>query len=160
MCVIDSLIFIRGNINEGIESHLERIKADEEREKAEREAKWEREREQREREKAAFEAEHPNMCAHTYYSYYNHVNFSFYYGGYCTIRFYEWSNIDGNCITYHYRPELYKFLDDCGLLLSNDQAEIIKNNTDSYVICKPNSKELLVASSREALVDLFKACCV
>lgn len=157
--MIDGLILVRSNVNHAMDRHIERVKIEEEKEKAAREARWEAERKERERLDEEFKLLHPNMCAHTYFNRFNELTFSYYYGGYCTINFYEWSDINRKPITWHYRPELYRFLDECGLLLNADEAEIVKNNSEVHIICKPNSKELLCSSSKELLNTLFAVCC-
>jgi hypothetical protein len=50
----------------------------------------------------------------------------------------------------HY-PRLYEFLDNCGLLLSNEDNVKIKGVTSCFIACKPNSKDLIVCITYDEL---------
>ena len=143
----ESIIEIRSNINSSF-VEIERLtKEREEREKAERDAKWKREEEERKKKLEDWKLEHPNMDKYTYASYYNYSTFNFDFGTYCNINFYEWSDITREPIKFKHYPELYDFLDKCGLLLSNDDNNMIKPLASCHISCKPGSKDLFVCTT-------------
>lgn len=149
--MIENIFEIRSNINSSF-VEIERLTRErEEREKAERDAKWKREQEEREKLVSEWQAAHPNMNKYTYASYYNYSTFNFEFGTFCKIHFYEWSDITREPIMFKYYPQLYDFLDKCGLLLSNDDNNMIKPLASCYISCKPNSKDLLVCTTYEEL---------
>ena len=147
----ESIIEIRSNINSSF-VEIERLtKEREEREKAERDAKWKREQEEREKKVEDWKLEHPNMNKYTYASYYNYDTFNFEFGAYCNIHFYEWSDITREPIKFKHYPELYDFLDKCGLFITEADNTMIKPIASCYISCKPNSKELIVCTTYNEL---------
>lgn len=148
-------IQIHSNIGIAMERHMERIKAEEEAEKAKREAEWQKAREEREAREAAWKEKHPNLAKYTYCSSYSDNSYSPYYGGYCKIHFYEWSDLNSNPRTFDYYSPFYKFLDECELLLSSEQNAEIKPLSKCFVTCRRGCKELIVAPTYEGLVEKF-----
>jgi hypothetical protein len=142
---------IRSNINSSF-AVIERLtKEREEREKAEREEKWKRDQEERERAAKEWQETHPNIFKYTYASYYNRENFNYDYGAYCKIHFYEWSNVESQPIVFERYTRLYKFLDDCGLFIKEDDNNKIKPIASCYIACKPGSKDLIVCTTYDEL---------
>ena len=145
------ILEIRSNINTTF-FEMERLRIErEEREKKERDEKWNREQAERTKLVTAWNESHPNLFKHTYASYYNKDNFNYDYGSVCRIHFYEWSNINSQPRVFIHYPRLYEFLDNSGLLLSNEDDARIKGVTSCFIACKPNSKDLIVCITYDEL---------
>ena len=68
-----------------------------------------------------------------------------------TIFFYEWSDITRRPLRYFSLSLFEKFLSDSGIILEDWQRDMIPCLGDAYVTCKPNSKDLIIRCSYEAL---------
>ena len=152
----DNIIEIRSNIT----SSIIRFEALEEerkkREEEERKAKWEREEAERKRIREEWQAKHPNMEKYTYCSQYNFDTFNYEYGGYCKIHFYEWSNINSEPIVFKYYPYLYKFLDDCGIILNVNDNTMIRASSTCFITCVPGKKDLIVDTNYDNFREKFE----
>lgn len=68
-----------------------------------------------------------------------------------TIFFYEWSDITRKPLRYFSLSLFEKFLSDSGIVFEDWQRDMIPCLGDVYITCKPNSKDLLIRCSYEAL---------
>ena len=152
----DKVIEIRSNIT----SSVIRFEALEEerkkREEEERKERWAREEAERKRMREEWAAKHPNMEKYTYCSAYNFETFNYEYGGYCKIHFYEWSNIDSEPIFFKYYPYLYKFLDDCGIILNVNDNTLIRAASTCFITCAPGTKNLIVDTNYDSFREKFE----
>lgn len=152
----DKVIEIRSNIT----SSVIRFEALEEerkkREEEERKERWAREEAERKRMREEWAAKHPNMEKYTYCSAYNFETFNYEYGGYCKIHFYEWSNIDSEPIFFKYYPYLYKFLDDCGIILNVNDNSLIRASSTCFITCAPGTKNLIVDTNYDSFREKFE----
>lgn len=152
----DKVIEIRSNIT----SSVIRFEALEEerkkREEEERKERWAREEAERKRMREEWAAKHPNMEKYTYCSAYNFETFNYEYGGYCKIHFYEWSNIDSEPIFFKYYPYLYKFLDDCGIILNANDNSLIRAASTCFITCAPGTKNLIVDTNYDSFREKFE----
>lgn len=152
----DKVIEIRSNIT----SSVIRFEALEEerkkREEEERKERWAREEEERKRIREEWQAKHPNMEKYTYCSAYNFETFNYEYGGYCKIHFYEWSNIDSEPIIFRHYPYLYKFLDDCGIILNINDNTLIRAASNCFITCVPGKKDLIVDTNYDNFREKFE----
>jgi hypothetical protein len=148
---------IRSNINPMIDWLTQKEIEREEREKAEREAKWERERKEREEKEAKWKSEHPILDKYTYMSQWNWETYS-YQGEAVNYYFYEWSNIYGEPRKFDFSIPFYKFLDFCKMDFSDDDNNKLKSNKTCYIVCKPGCNSLIIEPSYEALKEAFEKC--
>jgi hypothetical protein len=152
----DNVIEIRNNIT----SSIIRFEALEEerrkREEEERKARWAREEEERKRIREEWQTKHPNMEKYTYCSAYNFETFNYEYGGYCKIHFYEWSNINSEPIIFNHYPYLYKFLDDCGIILNLNDNTLIRAASMCFITCVPGKKDLIVDTNYDSFREKFE----
>ena len=146
-------IVIHSNINKLMNYHIECLKADEEAEKRKRDEEFRKQREEREQREKKWKEEHPNLSKYTYYT--SDTYYSPYYGGYCRINFYEWSDIHSTPKTFDYYSPFYKFLDESGLFITEQQNSIIKPLNKCFITCVPGGKELIVAKTYEELTELY-----
>ena len=153
---MDKSIFeIRANINHSF-TRIEAIRQErEEREKAEREAKWQREREEREKRDAAWKKEHPILDKYTYISSYNYDTYSW-PGTFCNVKFYEWSDINNEPRTFAYNVEFYKFLDSCKINLTPEQHSTITSVTGCHITCLNGTHDLVVGKSYDDLKEKLR----
>ena len=152
----DKVIEIRSNIT----SSVIRFEALEEerkkREEEERKERWAREEAERKRIREEWQAKHPNLEKYTYCSAYNFETFNYEYGGYCKIHFYEWSNINSEPIIFHHYPYLYKFLDDCGIILNINDNTLIRAASTCFITCAPGTKNLIVDTNYDSFREKFE----
>ena len=97
------------------------------------------------------------MEKYTYCSAYNYDTFNYEYGGMCKLYFYEWSDICREPLVFNYYPYLYRFLDECGILLNADDNAKVRSCNTMYVVCKHNSKDLIIARSYNELREQYEA---
>lgn len=150
-----SIFEIRSNINPSLESVMVKEKEREEREKAERDAKWQREQEERTRLSNEWMETHKNLFKYTYMSYYNKDTFDYGSGVSCDIHFYEWSDINRWPLKFDRYGWFYKFLDESGLFIECDDNTRMKSFAQAFITCKPGSKNLIVCRSYEELKREF-----
>jgi hypothetical protein len=127
----------------------------EERERAERDAKWRKDQEERERLSKEWMETHKNLYKHTYMSYYNRETFDYGNGPFCDIHFYEWSNIDSWPLKFDKYGWFYKFLDESDLWIDVDTNLKMRSYSHVFITCKPGSKDLIVCNSYEELKREF-----
>ena len=152
----DKTIIIHGNINTALERIELMAKEREEQERKERAERFERERIERERKANEWKNEHPILDKYTYICHYNYDTYSW-IGNRCNAFFYEWSNIHSNPISFPFTTELYKFLDRCKINLTdegNNKIQAVPNN-GLYIICKPNSRDIIIAKSYDDMCKQF-----
>lgn len=147
---------IRGGVNEELMlAHEARIKKDEEleRERAAEERRRKTEEDAKSREQ--YSLNHPNLCKHLYASYWNQNP---YYGSnrFCDTYFYEWSDLNSVPKKFKTHKEILDWLDNCGLFMSGDMYGKLIPLKEAYITCKPNSSDLVMASSYEELKRLFE----
>lgn len=152
----NKVIEIRSNITESVIKFEVAEAERKEREEKERKERWEKESKEREEKAAKWKAGHPNMEKYTYCSAYNFETFNYEYGGQCKLYFYEWSDICREPLVFNYYPYLYRFLDECGILLSADDNTKLRSCNTMFVVCKPNSKDLIVARSYNELSEQYE----
>ena len=148
------IIEIRSNINNTVDRLIQAEREREEREKAEREERLAMEREERERKEQEWKAAHPVLDKYTYIGYHNYETYSW-KGDLCKIRFYEWSDITREPITFDTTIPFYRFIDSCGIKYLEEDNNKMKANAESYMVCKPGCNELIVAPSYESLKSQF-----
>ena len=156
MDIIDKCIEIRSNLVNMMSRHEARVKADEEVEKARKEAEWQKRREEREAREAEWKKSHPNLAKYSYCS--SDENYSPYYGGYCKIHFYEWSDLHATPKTFDYCSAFYKFLDECKLFITESQNAKMRPLSKCFITCKPGCKELLIGKDYDELVEEYNKC--
>lgn len=90
-------------------------------------------------------------------SYYNYGSGSYYNNNsdYCTIYFYEWSSLDGNQRKFYSYSNFYRFCNDCGIKVSEQDKSQLKGTTIAYVTCMPNKNELISAATSYGLQNLL-----
>jgi hypothetical protein len=145
---------IRGNITPTIE-RLEQLRIEqEEREKAEREAKYERERKEREAKAEAWKKEHWILDKYTFISQYNYETYSW-PGDICNVHFYEWSDIYREPIMFSHTVGFFKFLDFSKINVTDADVNKFKANPGCHIVCKPGKNELIVGESYEVMKNKF-----
>lgn len=93
-------------------------------------------------------------------SYYNYGSGSYYNSDYCTIYFYEWSSLDGNQRKFYSYSNFYRFCNDCGIKVSEEDKSQLRGMNIAYVTCMPNKNELISANTSyglQSLLDKYKA---
>ena len=150
------ILEVRGNINDTIVRIEQLAKEKEEREKAEREAKWERERKEREREQAAWKEEHWVLDKYTFMSQWNWKTYCW-PGDYVNLFFYEWSDINSTPRHFPNTTELYKFIDECKLNLTDEINDKFKRTAGCHMICIPGTHDLIIAETLQDLRREFES---
>lgn len=144
------IIEIRSNINATIDWLAAVEKEREEREKAEREARWKKEQEEREARAANWAKEHPILEKYTYISHYNYEYYS-YKGEACDIYFYEWSNVEAQPLHFDFMVPFYRFLDSSKINLCDGENNKIKSTSKAFITCKPGCRDMIIASNYDEL---------
>ena len=151
---MDNVLEIRGNINAAF-IEIEKLKKEREaKEKAEAEARREKEKLEREEKERQWKEEHPMLAKHTYVSFWNHDTYSW-DGQYVNIKFYEWSNVHAQPREFKYFVPFVKFLDECGITLTDDDVSNIKMTCGYHVICKPGCSNAVAGRTYDDMVDKF-----
>lgn len=150
------MIEIRSNISPMVFAHMQAEEDRKAREEAERQARLEKEKLEREEKERRFKEEHPNLAAHTYISYSTYPTYNDSYSGYCKIHFYEWSEINSKPIEFTNYASFYKFLDECGLLFTPEQNQLIRPLSECFVVCKPNSGDMVVGKTYEEMCREYR----
>ena len=88
-------------------------------------------------------------------SYYNYGSGSYYNSDYCTIYFYEWSSLDGNQRKFYSYSNFYRFCDDSGIKVSEEDKSQLRGMTIAYITCLPGKNELMSACTLYALQNLL-----
>ena len=83
-------------------------------------------------------------------SYYNSYN-----SDYCIIYFYEWSSLDGNQRKFYSYSNFYRFCNDCGIKVSEQDKTQLRGMTVAYVTCIPNKNELMTSTTSYGLQNLL-----
>ena len=74
---------------------------------------------------------------------------------YCMIYFYEWSSLDGNQRKFYSYSNFYRFCDDCGIKVSEEDKSQLRGMTIAYITCIPGKNELMSACTSYALQSLL-----
>ena len=72
-------------------------------------------------------------------------------GGYVTIYFYEWSNLDSTPKKFTSYREFFKFLDDCNIEITESQRSMAYNMYSIYAVCKKGEARVMLASTHYGL---------
>lgn len=73
------------------------------------------------------------------------------------VYFYEWSDLDRVPIKFPSCEEFEVYAHRCGITVLPYQRDLIKNLRESHIVCKKNSKCLLIRMSRDLLKESFEA---
>ena len=150
----ENVIIIRSNITPTVNRLEQLVKEREEKEKAEREARFAREKAEREAKEAAWKKEHPILDKYTYLSYYNYETYTW-QGEYVNVYFYEWSDIHREPLRFLYSLEMYKFFDRCKLNLTDADNNKIKANRGCYITCAPGTCDLIIGKDYDDLQNQY-----
>lgn len=150
----ENIVIIRSNITPTINRLEQLAREKEEKEKAERNARWERERAERAEKEAAWKKEHPILDKFTYISHYNYETYS-YPGEYINVRFYEWSDITCEPLHFSYSIEMYKFFDKCKINLTDTDNNKIKTNRGCHITCAPGTCDLIIGKDYDDLKNKY-----
>ena len=88
-------------------------------------------------------------------SYYNYGSGSYYNSDYCTIYFYEWSSLDANQRKFYSYSNFYRFCNDSGIKVSEQDKSQLRGMTIAYITCIPGKNELMSACTSYALQNLL-----
>ena len=88
-------------------------------------------------------------------SYYNYGSGSYYNSDYCTIYFYEWSSLDANQRKFYSYSNFYRFCNDSGIKVSEQDRSQLRGMTIAYITCIPGKNELMSACTSYALQNLL-----
>ena len=88
-------------------------------------------------------------------SYYNYGSGSYYNSDYCTIYFYEWSSLDANQRKFYSYSNFYRFCNDSGIKVSEEDKSQLRGMTIAYITCIPGKNELMSACTSYALQNLL-----
>ena len=91
----------------------------------------------------------------SYYNYGSSSYYNSYNSDYCTIYFYEWSSLDCNQRKFYSYSNFYRFCDDCGIKVSEDDKSQLRGMTIAYITCIPGKNELMSACTSYALQSLL-----
>lgn len=76
---------------------------------------------------------------------------------YRNIYFYEWGNIANTAKRFESVDGFIDFLKECNLTLTNEQREILENNSWCYATCVPRRNILMLSDKYVALKDKYEA---
>ena len=144
------ILVVRGNINDTIVRLEQLAKEKEERERAEREARWAKEREEREAREAAWKKEHYILDKYTYMSQWNWETYSW-VGDYINLFFYEWSDINSEPRHFPHTTALYRFLDSSKLNLTDEINNRFKQTPGCHMTCVPGTHDLIIGLTYQDL---------
>ena len=68
-------------------------------------------------------------------------------GGYVSIYFYEWSNLNATPKKFTTYREFFKFLEDCSIEITESQRNLAYNMYSIYAVCKKNEPKLMISST-------------
>lgn len=74
---------------------------------------------------------------------------------YCIIYFYEWSSLDCNQRKFYSYSNFYRFCNDCGIKVSNEDRTQLRGMTVAYVTCIPGKNELMTSTTSYGLQNLL-----
>jgi hypothetical protein len=149
------IIEIRSNINPMIDWLAQKEKEREEREKAEREAKWERDRIEREEKERKWKEEHPILDKYTYMSQWNFETYS-YQGESVNYYFYEWSDLNREPRYFPFSIPFYKFLDSSKIDMVDEENNRLKAFKTCYITCVPGQNRLIIEQTFDKLKESFE----
>ena len=79
---------------------------------------------------------------------------------YCMIYFYEWSSLDNNQRKFYSYSNFYRFCNDYGIKVNEQDRTQLRGMNIAYVTCMPNKNELISAATSyglQSLLDKYKA---
>lgn len=78
---------------------------------------------------------------------------------YCTLFFYEWSNLRMGAKTYTSKKEFFKFLETCNITITDSQKKQIEDTRyrNIFATCVPNKPQLMLADTWYNLNQLVEA---
>jgi len=78
---------------------------------------------------------------------------------FCTLFFYEWSNLRMGAKTYNSKKEFFKFLESCNIAITDSQKKQIEETRyrNIFATCVPNKPQLMIADTWYNLNQLVEA---
>lgn len=89
------------------------------------------------------------------YSDYNYNMYGYVKSDYCIIYFYEWSSLDCNQRKFYSYSNFYRFCNDSGIKVSDEDRTQLRGMTVAYVTCIPGKNELMTSTTSYGLQNLL-----
>ena len=98
---------------------------------------------------------HGYAFEHSGYNYDSNGMYGYVRSDYCIIYFYEWSSLDGNQRKFYSYSNFYRFCNDCGIKVSEQDKSQLRGMTVAYVTCIPGKNELMTSTTSYGLQNLL-----